>query len=84
MYRALFFAGLLSIAGPALAQQTTLQQQVDAATAEATAIISNLRGSILQQAAHITQIEAQNDALSKQVAALTKERDDLKTAAEKH
>lgn len=75
-------AFLLIPAGPVLAQQiTTLQQQVDAAAAEATSIVTNMRGSIMQQAAHIAQIEAQNDALNKQVAALTKERDELKAGS---
>lgn len=81
MIRILALASALLVSLPAIAQQATLQQQVDSAAAEATGIIANMRGSIMQQAGHIAQIEAQNDALNKQVAALTKERDDLKAAA---
>lgn len=80
MVRFLIPLGFLALlSGPTLAQQGSLQQQVDAAAAEAHAVVTNLRGTIMQQAAHIVQIEAQNDALNKQVAALTKERDELKT-----
>lgn len=84
MCRIMVFVGSLLVAVPAFAQQMSLQQQVDGGVAEGTAIFSNMRAMILQQAAHVGQIEAQNDALNKQVAALTKERDDLKAAAEKH
>lgn len=80
MIRTIALVSALVFAVPAMAQQATLQQQVDSAAAEATAVIANMRGSIMQQAAHIALIEAQNDALNKQVAALTKERDDLKAA----
>lgn len=73
----------LLIAAPAFAQTqpATLQQQLDSGTAEVTTVIANMRMTIIGQANQLSRTETQVNALTKQVADLTKERDELKAKA---
>jgi len=66
---------LLLFATPAVAQQTSMQQELDSAQAQATTVISSFRQQIIADQNQIA-------GLKQQVAMLTKERDDLKTAAD--
>lgn len=68
------------IAAPALAQQTastqqpSLYDQLNAASADVTTIMANLRSAVIQGQNQIA-------ALNTKIEALTKERDELKAAA---
>jgi predicted nucleic acid-binding Zn-ribbon protein len=68
-------------ATPALAQQPSLMDQLNAASAEVTTTISNLRTLIIQNQNQIGALRSQNAVLEQQVAAVTKERDELKAKA---
>lgn len=81
MIRTLTIAATL-IAAPALAQQTastpppSLYDQLNAASADVTTIMANLRSAVIQGQNQIA-------ALNNKIEALTKERDELKAAATK-
>lgn len=79
--RYLFLAAALAFPLAALAQQTastqpSLYDQLNAASADVTTIMANLRSAVIQGQNQIA-------ALNTKIEALTKERDQLKAAAAK-
>ena len=71
----------LLLASPAMAQQPPLQTQIDSGEATVLRVVAGFGNTIAQQAEQIDALHRRSDALSKQVADLTAERDALKAAA---